>query len=127
MPPMQPTARIVVVETVYHQLTGGQPTSAESRYVRQLMTSEQPYIRDLTLVTEWVPLDHGWLSQASLSLLKNTGQTNIELWFGDGRPDAAHVILPPGESCRVQIVDLTKVQIRSASDNGRATIIHYPL
>ncbi len=65
-------SRIVVVETVYHQQHGGQPTAVESRYAHNLTTDEQVYgPRKIVATEEWKPLDVGWVKSASLLILSN--------------------------------------------------------
>lgn len=63
--------RLVVVETVYHQPTGEQPTAVESRFSRDLQTVEQPYQRQLTATEEWKPLDCGWIKDAGMLVIQN--------------------------------------------------------
>ena len=54
-------SRLGVVLSVYHQQTDVQPVVVTARFSRWLTSSEQPYIRRLTLTTAWQALDSGWL------------------------------------------------------------------
>ena len=60
--------RVTVVETIYHQVQGEQPTTIESRYSRNLKTDEQLYQRRFTVTEDWVLLDLGWAGN-NISLL----------------------------------------------------------
>lgn len=68
--------RIAVVETVYHQAAGEQPTSVESRFQRWLEGNEQPCVRrchdrENVATEDWKPLDAGWIRQAGMIVLTN--------------------------------------------------------
>lgn len=82
--PAPPRSRIVVVSHVVYQSLGDQPVKLERSYSRQLTTTEQPYLRKLTIGSQWVPLDKGWLNQASLLDISNEEgkhlQVNPEDW-----------------------------------------------
>ncbi len=90
MPPLVPNpvprqitiskSRIIVVETVYHQSSGLQPTAVESRYSHNLKTDEQVYgPRRIVATEEWKPLDVGWVKTASLLILSNEEGKNLQV------------------------------------------------
>jgi hypothetical protein len=62
---------ITVVQTVYHQPAGEEPTAVTLQYVRPLETSEQPYVRKIKVGESWQPLDLGWIEQPGMILLVN--------------------------------------------------------
>jgi hypothetical protein len=64
-------SEITVVEQVYHQLSGSQPRAIESRFSRELESDEQPYERHLKVGEESVPLDCGWIKEASQLVIIN--------------------------------------------------------
>lgn len=68
----QPKNRETVVETVYHQVLGEEPTSLETRYNRDLESNEQVYERQAVATEEWKLLDCGWLSgNVGLLVIRN--------------------------------------------------------
>jgi len=60
--------RVTVVETIYHQVQGEQPTTIDSRYSRNLETNEQLYQRRFTVAEDWTLIDLGWAGK-NVSLL----------------------------------------------------------
>jgi hypothetical protein len=119
---------LTVVETVYHQQLGDQPLPVTTRFVRNLSSQEQPYVRKLTLGPEWVPLDTGWITEASYVIIANEGngpitknptdeqiqeEANrlIDISFMGEDPHPCMTI-PSGESLRMCPVDLTMIKIR---------------
>lgn len=64
-------AHVVVVENIVHQGPHQEPLPIESRYLRWLETTEQPYIRRLSITEQWVQLDCGWLTEASVLVIHN--------------------------------------------------------
>ena len=67
--------RLVANATVYHQHHGDQPTSSSCKFSTILDTVEQPFTRRVTIGTEPVPLETGWVVQAGYVLIENrTGQ-----------------------------------------------------
>lgn len=53
--------RLTVLTQVYHQRPGREPTKVEGRSLRELVSSEQPYTRELTFGGEWRVLEYGWV------------------------------------------------------------------
>jgi hypothetical protein len=94
----KPSSRITVVETVYHQQSGGQPTAVVNRHGRPLDTDEAPYTRQVNLTEEWQALDLGWLEG-------NVGMLVLSNEEGKG-----YTVNPPRselEDVRRRIVEVT--------------------
>lgn len=85
-------ARIVVVETVYHQGAGGEPTCVEVKSSTQLTTDDQPYQYDLQAGPEWKRLETGWLEKCSMLLISNEGKEPAEV--GIKQTSAGETVLP---------------------------------
>jgi hypothetical protein len=66
-----PKNRLTVVETVYHQVSGEQPQSVESRFDRELQSDEQMYQRCKVATEEWQPLDLGWVPDPGTIVIEN--------------------------------------------------------
>lgn len=144
--PVQPdTARIAVVESVYHQQTGEKPTQTESRFSRLLRTTEQPYSRKVRATHEWLALDCGWVTVAGMVVIVNEeGKFTQTIPTNERRTEALKKVLQlgiatddlgralpvarilPGESCRFHPEDVKKLRIRSLSGDTRYTITLFP-
>jgi hypothetical protein len=61
---------ITVVEYVYYQQRGElDPVAVEVLYNRRTQTSEQAYVRQLSVGDQWTPIDQGWLKETGVGLL----------------------------------------------------------
>ena len=67
-------SHLTVVEMVYHQPIGDKPTVAESRYTRVLEDGEAPYIGQLKVSQEWMPIETGWIVSASGIVIENVAE-----------------------------------------------------
>lgn len=56
--------RLTVVENIYHQISGEQPTMIPVVFDRNLETSEQPFKRTTTVGEEWQLLELGWFKES---------------------------------------------------------------
>lgn len=149
--------RYTVVEVVSHQSESGQPTMiSDSRYSRQLLTDEQPFIRKGKANEEWQPLTQGWLPQTSLLCLRNDAGKFSRVPTKEEREELAGMILEvtfttpvshlkrdmhdppaqdpvpamiilPGESCRFVPFDLGAVRVRSKNGETPYTLSMTPL
>lgn len=113
------TARIVVVETIYHQSGGCQASAADHiGFTIALTTDEQPYVRHLTISNQtWEPLDTGWVKEASQVLIVNEGKEPIEVDDWE---------IPPGQSMRGKPRVLTNLLIRCPNGSSKCTLYVYP-
>lgn len=148
--------RITVVETVYHQAEGDQPTAIESRFSRRLQTKEQPCVRKLVAGPEWHLVDREsmdrpgcWLERVGMLVIRNeegeftqvvpTSQERAEvaarvLSLGVGVSISAdeHIVMPfarilPGkESCRFQPTDISNLWIRCQAGKAKYTVTMLP-
>lgn len=135
--PMPTTGRLTVIEKVYHQLPGEQPTATEHQFVRQLRSDEQPFSRKFKVPREWKPLDLGWIECAGMLTIRNEEGRHpvviptheqradidlrvIEVAFDEGAEPALVVL--PGESCRFHPARLRDVRVRCLHGMATATI-----
>ena len=73
-PPRKVPDRLTVVEYVSHQRAGKSPISYESKFTRNLETTEQPYAREEEATTEWRALNTGWIGECGqLSIVNRAG------------------------------------------------------
>lgn len=137
-------ARLTVVDVVYHQGLGDQPTSVESRFGRWLNTDEQPYHRKIKVTTDWMPLDLGWLgTQISMLVLMNEEGRHFQVYptpkeralieeriVEIGIEVHDHVeecwLIPPGESIRAQPVAPDRLRVRCRRGEARCVLTLFP-
>lgn len=132
--------QLTVVEHVYHQPAGEQPTGIETRFSRHLKTQEQPYCRRLLIGEDWVALDHGWVNEASHMVVQNMEgrftQVNptdeqckevaarvIELGYQNAK---GYWLIGPGESLRGQPNVLDGLMLRCQQGKAQVTINVFP-
>lgn len=70
-PQRTPPGRMTVVQTVYFQADGQEPSSVDSRYNRDIVQDEHPYHRQSRVGEEWKLLDCGWIERACCLVIKN--------------------------------------------------------
>ena len=100
----QPTVRhrLTVVEKLYHQTHGGEPTCIESTYEMQLQTDEEVYSRNTVADKTPVRLDLGWLNDKPVNQIVITNRETapdklIKIGFDDS---VMHFVVLPGQSSR---------------------------
>lgn len=138
-------ARIGVVSLVYHQQTGSEPVSVESRFSRWLESDEQPYLRKLTIKEEWTALDGGWLKEVGEVFLRNDeGKFQVQPTDEERAAVMARVVeiavvepvvkqrlfvfgrIRPLESLQFEPHDLTSLRLRCVSGTARCTLALFP-
>lgn len=149
-------ARLIVNETVYHQHPIDQGSTVISKFIRILDSDEQPYLRRLMVKEEWQPLDCGWLETASLVRIANEEGKGLQVWpteeeklvinsrvvqlgLGVDEPPGQRDmrsppkvgIVPfaailPGESTRIQFLDLHKIYLRCIGGQARINLALIP-
>ncbi len=77
--------RITIAGTVYHQISGSNPTSISLRCTQHTLSSEQVYARSPPkgVGPGWEPLNLGWVEKCSLLCIKNqeaVDPKNTEEW-----------------------------------------------
>lgn|SRR3990167_2004418 len=133
-------ARLSVVETVYHQVLGEQPTHISSRYCHNLSTNEQPYIRRVTVGSSWEKLDTGWLKDrvSWIHIQNEEGRNPTVNPTEEQRKEleslsilisleyVSFARISPRESLRFQPSSPSELFIRCESSSARCTITAYP-
>jgi hypothetical protein len=118
--------RIVVIEQIYHQTKGQNPTNKKITIIRELKTDEQPYIRTTKATSEWSKLDTGWLIECSQLSIKNEDK-EIEIFLGNPKFQSMSIRIKPGESCRIEPITLSEWYVSSTTGTPRYTISAYPI
>lgn len=140
--------RITVVETVCHQQFGEQSVVVDTRYTKQLTSSEQAYIRRYRVTDKFKPIDTGWIGKASLLVIKNELEPVLVQSTQEEKDEAAKKIVEvsncasrltrsvtpeqaewyiyPGESMRVCPIDIKNVFIRCRHGEVKCTIAIFP-
>lgn len=114
-------AKILVVEQVYYQDDGCQPSSIEAGYARVIGGHEQPFTRVMRVGQEPVPLECGWLTTCSVLVIWNKGPSDIEVSLG-----GFVALLGPTESLRIRPESLNRILLRSRGDMCRVDVYMYP-
>lgn len=140
-PPEDPRDRITVVEYLYFNPFGDQPSAVESKFSRPLTSKdEQPYERRLRVGEEWMQLDMGWLKEVSMLRIHNQeGQFRLinptEEEIAESQKKVLEVryqgssgtwLIPPGESMRGTPSSPHTLQIRCQSGDARFTLYAFP-
>jgi hypothetical protein len=133
-----PTAQIVVVETVYYR-RAGQTSAVDSRFSRNVIGEEQRYVREMKIGREWTSLDCGWVEKAGMLVVKNNlvrfnvlptaeekealGDQILEISFSNRQ---AEILVYPGESMRIQPINLKDIAVRCGSGKTNITVVIIP-
>jgi hypothetical protein len=128
--------RITVVEHIYHQVAGHEPTPIDTIFTRYTTEAEQVYLRKSPkgLSTEWESLDTGWVKDPSMVFIRNDAKEGtIEITFccvledmSIMGPDPYCLHVPPGETQRLTVPDVTRLRMRRDEGNGQYTLIAIP-
>ena len=129
--------RLSVVELVYHQPEGERGVAVESRFARNLVSTEQMYHRRITVTEEWQPIDGAWIKQAGMMVLSND-EGRFTVQPTQEERDAANEkivevgsdgmkwLARPGESIRAEPSDLSAVHVRCRKGSARCTLSLFP-
>jgi hypothetical protein len=96
--PARGKSRVTVVEQVYHQVTGEQPTVINTPPAwRDGDTDEQPWVREITIGGAWTALDLGWFKDnpagvGTLVLRNKAAARNVIPTDAEAAEQASHVI-----------------------------------
>lgn len=143
-PPVPARSRITVVDTVYHQASGADPTCAESRFNRELLTDELPYSRQMKLEEHWRPLDHGWMAASGMLFIRNEEgrfaqvvptavergealRKIVEIGIETSVGVIPFAYVPPGESCRWPPMDVRVLRLRTRFKMAKVTLTLFPI
>lgn len=114
--------RLTVVEKLYHQTHGGEPTCVESTYEVQLQTDEEVYARQLAVNETPTKLDLGWLNDKPINQIvihnKETSPTK-PIFIGFEGSETRLIVLP-GQSSR--FLPSRDVVISSASGSAKCRV-----
>lgn len=135
-----PKDRITVVQHIYHQSTGEQPTQIDNNFTRNLETIDQPYVRRCKATETKQKLDCGWLQDVSRIIIINEEGTNLQVVPTDGerKATAAKILelsfqengpgwlILPGESFHGSPSDVSNLLIRSLSGITKYTLHALP-
>jgi hypothetical protein len=70
--PETPQSRVTVVERIYYQSPGGQPTLCAAGFTRLTESEEPPYFRrNLKVGEEWQPIGTGWFTEIGFVVIEN--------------------------------------------------------
>lgn len=136
---------IVVVDTVYCQMPGDQPVALECRSSRMLRTREQLFERRLTVGSDWVPVDTGWIESASVLVIQHRtpydplvnptpeqrradAELRLEVALQDGA-GGMNVLcpIPPGEDMRMpNPVCIRDLRVRAVGGVARVVVVVFP-
>lgn len=110
-------SHITIVDMTYYRAEGEQPIVVSSRFGRDLQTTEQPYIRRVTITEKWEQLQLGWIQQCGLLILavdppsykvqptpeeRNEAESKVvEVIWNLDNPQWG-IRIPPGEDARFQ-------------------------
>jgi hypothetical protein len=110
--PQPPTkARLTYWGNVSYQYPdpAREPVTVEIRHSQEVDSQEQVYVRYTTADLSWREVDTGWVTSASLLIVKNTepASSNKNLMVSFSRREegeAGDLLLPPGEALVYQPV-----------------------
>lgn len=70
--------RITVVESVYYALDGRDPVECHGEYSAKTMSDQQPYVKQITVGEDWMPIDLGWLRSVGEIHVANRAGTGLQ-------------------------------------------------
>lgn len=133
--------RLVVTTAVYHQPFREQPVSVASRFVRELETNEQAFVRRRVIDEEWQLLDCGWINRVAsyLLLVNEEGKHRQTIPTPEELADTAervievshnkleaHWLILPGASMQGTPVNLHHLFLRCCKGTARLSIFLVP-
>ena len=112
-----------------HESVDGDPTPIASCFDVLLESKEQVWVRRINLGTEWIPLDCGWISSASLVFIQNKSDSkdhslrSIFVGFGDR---TGRIIIQPGRFLSFTPIALDDVVLSAMQPDTKVSIIVVP-
>jgi hypothetical protein len=122
--------RITVVGSVYHQPPEGPPSEVGKPFSVKVSSSEQPYVRRLTVGPDLQPLDCGWLAGGEIARLvvenhEPPGGAAVLLALRDGA--VPFMLVRPGSWESFEPVDPDGLRLKAGLGGAaRVTITLYP-
>lgn len=143
MTKLKRVGRLVVVESVCHQLSGQEPTAESPRFSVELGSAQLPFKKVVIVGDEWQRIDVGWIEGEASQVLV----VNEEGRFLQGRPTPEQqeridlrlvdvslsvgigegiMVVPPSQHARFRPKELRKVAFRCPTGRARCTVIVFP-
>lgn len=122
--------RITVVEQIYHQVSGQNPTAISSGFSREVKSPEQVYSRTPPNgIGDWEKLNLGWVENPSMVVIRNNDKVNtLEIGFTSKTGEISDIrfFVPPGEPFRFMVNLYDRLLIRSSFERAAYTIYALP-
>lgn len=132
--------RLTVVEKIYHQIPGSDPTGINIGFTRHLQEDEEPYLRSprKPVPIDWTPLDLGWIAEecksASCVVIRNLSrpkepvflQEDDEFIYIKYKDSKEHFTIAPQEAMRFTPSDPKSLVIRSSTGKALFSLVIFP-
>lgn len=135
--------RISVVERVYYQVHGEQPTDIEHTSQSYGMTEEQPFSRRTKVGPDWSPLPYGWVAphNALVHIVNEEGEFTdnpteaerarvesliVHVAFIQDTHAIPAISIPPREGVRFRVLDASLVRLRCEAGTTRIKVNVFP-
>lgn len=139
---------LTIIDTIVHQLADENAIPVDSRYTRWLTTDEQHCSRIKKIGESWEPLDTGWIEDCGMLMIKNKegGRKLVNPSIEEQEKEKTKVVevattvfitgkmveipfamILPGESLRLQPVNLESYRIRCRSGECRISVDAFPV
>ena len=129
--------RLTVVERIYHQITGQNPTIISGGFTRKPIADvDQVWSRTPPkgIGPNWEPLDLGWITSCILLHVHNlSAESTIEVTFSCvvddpciEDPSRYCLVVPPNETLRITPSSARDLRMRSQSGQAQYTITAIP-
>jgi hypothetical protein len=133
--------RVVVLEKIYHQIPGEDPTLITSNFQYDVECDDQVFNRRHKITTDWILIETAWINQASMMIIQNLGPKRPNVQLG---PDEMHeletrymevslrgdneidLFIPVGQSIRIIPVYLNKLKIRCVRNDTTYEMSIFP-
>lgn len=133
-------ARLTVVEHIYYQGVdcNGKDHSVSLNFSQDVVSDEQPYVRELKVTADWRQLDRGWIKGCGMMVLENP-KTALALIQLAVIPTSEWVpvtellktmepafTLRPGRSLRAEPEEIDRLFVRCPSGETKVNLTLYP-
>lgn len=118
-------AKITVVEQVVYTSLGSPTAPVSAAYSREVESEEEVWKRRMTVGTEWVRLETGWLEEGcSLLVLSNSGEHPVEV--ATTLPPEPQWLLEPGHDMRGWPVRVNDFSLRCPGGSSKVVVTLFP-
>lgn len=137
--------RITVVQQIYHQVQGNDPTVLDGGFTRWLDSDEQPFLRKCKASEGWQKLEVGWIEQAGqLTIVNGAGKPHnfVQPSEEEKKAEGLKVLevgievdgnvvpcwqVPPGENLRAMpLCELSRIMVRCRQGEVRFSVFLIP-